>query len=242
MTVDALRECARRGRTPASHRRPEHHDIACGFESLYDFIQEWITPIAARCSTRGRRRCTERTSGGCGEVSALTVHTTIANYQMRPRYRYVPALVNYEKLTPRFRGAIDGGGAHRLHSVSLGMEAGGFSGTVAYENVLAAVVEAAWRIWIAMAEVRRVYAAYRGTRRVERVKELRPVTSGERLKRRTTPAGAMALPVSAGGCGIVRVTEPTMAATGGSGAVRPNRNQPSNVVVDPLGAADDSFS
>ena len=29
-----------------------------------------------------------------------TVHTTIANYQLRPRYRYAPALVNYDKLTP----------------------------------------------------------------------------------------------------------------------------------------------
>ena len=33
-------------------------------------------------------------------LAKYTVHTTIANYQKRPRYRYVPSLVNYEKLTP----------------------------------------------------------------------------------------------------------------------------------------------
>ena len=49
----------------------------------------------------GRPRCTARTCcRGAAKLAPLTVHTTVANYQMRPRYRYVPALVNYEKLTP----------------------------------------------------------------------------------------------------------------------------------------------
>ena len=66
-------------------------------------------------------------------MAKLTVHTTVANYQMRPRYKYVPAIVNYERQTgsvlavPIDEGFID-------YRAFLGaMESGGFEGTVAYE-------------------------------------------------------------------------------------------------------------
>ena len=35
------------------------------------------------------------------KLGALTVHTTVANYSVRPQFRYLPSVVNYEKLPPR---------------------------------------------------------------------------------------------------------------------------------------------
>ena len=82
----------------------------------------------------GRRRCTARTwRRPPRRWRSRTVHTTIANYQLRPRYRYVPALVNYEKLTPCDSGGADRRGIHRLHGISTAMEAAGYRGAVAYE-------------------------------------------------------------------------------------------------------------
>src|SRR5258708_12596984 len=45
LTVDALRECARRAADAGvTIGVQNHHDIACGFESLYDLIQEVDQP------------------------------------------------------------------------------------------------------------------------------------------------------------------------------------------------------
>ena len=52
-------------------------------------------------------------AAGAAKLGPLTAHTTVANYQMRPRYRYVPTLVNYEKLTPTIQAVpIDEGFSH----------------------------------------------------------------------------------------------------------------------------------
>ena len=100
--VEALRECARRSADlGVTIGVQNHHDVACGFESLDDLIREvnepncqamfdaWAPALHGVDIVEAARRLAPR-----------TVHTTIANYQLRPRYRYAPALVNYEKLTP----------------------------------------------------------------------------------------------------------------------------------------------
>ena len=52
------------------------------------------------------------------KMAPLTVHTTVADYQKRPRFRYQPQLVNYEAADALGTGRGDGAGVHRLSSVS----------------------------------------------------------------------------------------------------------------------------
>jgi sugar phosphate isomerase/epimerase len=102
MIVGALRECARRA---AEHGAviglQNHHDVAVGWEAYADMLTQigepncralfdaWAPALQGASLEESARALGER-----------TVHTTIADYQMRPRYRYETALVNYTKETP----------------------------------------------------------------------------------------------------------------------------------------------
>ena len=73
-------------------------------------------------------------AAAAAKLAPITVHTTIANYQIRARYRYMPALVNYEKLTPSVQAVpVDEGFVDYATFLSA-LDAGGFAGTVAYER------------------------------------------------------------------------------------------------------------
>jgi sugar phosphate isomerase/epimerase len=135
LVVDALRECARRtADLGVTIGVQNHHDLACGFESLDDLILEvnepncramfdaWAPALHGVDIIEAARRLAPR-----------TVHTTIANYQLRPRYRYAPALVNYEKLTPSVQAVPMDEGFIDYRGFLAALEAGGFNGTVAYE-------------------------------------------------------------------------------------------------------------
>ena len=111
-----------------------HHDIANDFESLHDLISEvhhpscramfdaWAPALQGGDLVRAAR-----------ELANMTVHTTVADYQLRSRYRYVPALVNYERQTPRAQAVPMGEGSIDYGSFFDALCAGGFNGTVAYE-------------------------------------------------------------------------------------------------------------
>jgi sugar phosphate isomerase/epimerase len=135
IVVEALRECARRSADlGVTIGVQNHHDLACGFESLDDLIREvnepncralfdaWAPALHGVDIVEAARRLAPR-----------TVHTTIANYQLRPRYRYAPALVNYERLTPSVQAVPMDEGFIDYRSFLAALEAGGFTGTVAYE-------------------------------------------------------------------------------------------------------------
>jgi sugar phosphate isomerase/epimerase len=135
IVVEALRECARRtADLGVTIGVQNHHDLACGFESLDDLIREvnepncramfdaWAPALHGADIVEAARRLAPR-----------TVHTTIANYQLRPRYRYAPALVNYEKLTPSVQAVPMDEGFIDYKSFLAALETGGFTGSVAYE-------------------------------------------------------------------------------------------------------------
>src|SRR5260370_25378010 len=67
------------------------------------------------------------------KMAPLTVHTTVANYQLRPRYRYVPSLVNYEKLTPSIQAVPIDEGFIDYTAFLTALEDAGYNGAVAYE-------------------------------------------------------------------------------------------------------------
>jgi sugar phosphate isomerase/epimerase len=135
LTVEALRECARRAaRLGVTIGVQNHHDIACGVDSLYDLIREIDEPnCRAMFDAWAPALHGVDLPAAAAKMANLTVYTTIANYQMRPRYRYVPALVNYEKLTPATQAVPIDEGFIDYPAFLAALESGGYCGPVAYE-------------------------------------------------------------------------------------------------------------
>ena len=67
-------------------------------------------------------------------MGGITAHTTTANYQRLPRYRYVPGgVVNYAPQTPQMQAVPIDEGVIDYGSFLAELRAGGFTGGVAYE-------------------------------------------------------------------------------------------------------------
>jgi sugar phosphate isomerase/epimerase len=136
MVVEALRECSRRAaQFGVTIGVQNHHDLACGFESLNDLILD-VDEANCRAMFDAWAPALHGAdlAAAAARLARRTVHTTVANYQIRPRYQYLPALVNYEKQTPEIRAVpiIDEGFIDYTAFLSA-MEASGYCGTVAYE-------------------------------------------------------------------------------------------------------------
>ena len=135
LVVDSLRECARRAaEMGVTIGVQNHHDIACGFESQYELIEQVNEPnCRAMFDAWAPALHGVDLARAAARMAGITVFTTMANYELRPRYRYHPALVNYEKLLPSLEAVpIDEGFID--YSVFLpALESAGFNGPAAYE-------------------------------------------------------------------------------------------------------------
>jgi hypothetical protein len=119
--VASLKECARfaadQGVTLAVQN---HHDVACHFESLRDLLDE-VDSSACKAAFDAWSPALH----GSDLVAAVRlmaphiVHTTVADYVRRPRFRYQPPLVNYGcepdaiRAVPPGEGFIDYRGSSR---------------------------------------------------------------------------------------------------------------------------------
>ena len=135
MIVAALKECCQRAANyGAAVGIQNHHDIAVGWESYRDLLAQigernakalfdaWAPALqGADCVAAAQA------------LGRQTVHTTIADYQLRPRYRYEPALVNYAAQTPQTVAVPMGEGFIDYRAFLGALQQGGFNGTVAYE-------------------------------------------------------------------------------------------------------------
>ena len=135
IVVQSLRECAQRAAEYGiTIGVQNHHDIAAGAESLYDLIQEVGEPnCRAMFDAWAPALHGEDIVAAARKMAGITVHTTIANYQIRPRYRYVPALTNYEKMPPHVKAVPVDAGFIDYRAFLSALEAGGYNGSVAYE-------------------------------------------------------------------------------------------------------------
>jgi len=135
LLVAALRECARRAaRYGVTVGVQNHHDIAAGWETMYDLIQAVGEPnCRAMFDAWSPFLHGSDLAEAARKMAPVTCHTTIADYQLRPRYRYQPALVNYVKETAFVQAVAMGDGAIDYRSFLGGLDAGGFHGSVAYE-------------------------------------------------------------------------------------------------------------
>jgi sugar phosphate isomerase/epimerase len=135
IVVDALRECARRAADfGVTIGVQNHHDLANDYQSQYELIGEigepnckalfdaWAPALQGTDLVASARK-----------MAPVTVHTTFANYSLRPRFRYLPALVNYERLTPNVQAVPIDEGFIDYNSFVRALEGAGFEGTIAYE-------------------------------------------------------------------------------------------------------------
>ncbi len=135
LIVDTLREAARRsnelGITLAVQN---HHDVGAGYQTLRDVIEAVGEPnCKAAFDAWAPALHGADLSAAALALAPMAVHTTVADYQLRPRYRYLPSLVNYEKDTPYAQAVPMGEGFINYRTFLNALREGGFDGTVAYE-------------------------------------------------------------------------------------------------------------
>ena len=135
LIVDCLREASQRAADlDVIIGVQNHHDIAVGYESFADLLATVNEP-----NCKGLFDAWAPALHGADLVSAAkllaphTVHTTVADYQLRPRYKYHPALVNYTSETPYAQAVPMGDGFIDYPGFLKAMKEGGFNGSVAYE-------------------------------------------------------------------------------------------------------------
>jgi sugar phosphate isomerase/epimerase len=135
LIVDTLRECGRRtADLGVILGIQNHHDMAVGYETMLDLLRTINDPnCKAMFDAWAPALHGDDVEKAARKLGALTVHTTIADYQLRPRYRYNAALVNYEKQTPFVQAVPMGEGFIDYKGFFRGLKKAGFDGTVAYE-------------------------------------------------------------------------------------------------------------
>jgi sugar phosphate isomerase/epimerase len=135
LVVSALKECARRAAEfEVILGVQNHHDLGVGYESFRDLIRHVNEPNcralfdawAPALQGDDLRRPAEL-------LAPLMVHTTVADYQKRPRYRYEAPVVNYIASTPYAQAVPMGEGFIDYAAFFAGLRSGGFEGSIAYE-------------------------------------------------------------------------------------------------------------
>jgi sugar phosphate isomerase/epimerase len=135
LLVDTLGECARRAAEyGVTLGVQNHHDMGVGYESLHDLIVAVQEPnCRAMFDAWAPALQNQDLASAAAHMAPLMVHTTVADYQLRPRFRYNPALVNYETETPYVQAVPMGDGFIDYPAFLGALVNSGFSGTIAYE-------------------------------------------------------------------------------------------------------------
>ena len=135
LVVRGIRECSRRAAEfGVTIGVQNHHDIAVGYESQYDLVRAVNEPnCKALFDAWAPALHGADLSAAVSLLGPMTVHTTVANYQWRPRYKYDPSLVNYRPATPCMQAVAMNEGLIDYPRFWCEMHAAGFRGSVAYE-------------------------------------------------------------------------------------------------------------
>jgi sugar phosphate isomerase/epimerase len=133
--VESLQECSKRaaeyGVTIALQN---HHDTAAHFESFADLLEDVAEP-----NCRAAFDAWSPALHGSDLVAAVKrlaphiVHTTVADYVRRPRFKYVSNLVNYVREEDAIRAVPMGEGFIDYRSFFTALREVGYAGGVAYE-------------------------------------------------------------------------------------------------------------
>lgn len=133
--VDTLREAARRAADfGITLGIQNHHDCAVHYLSFLDLLASVDHPSCRACFDAWSPALQGDDLGEAARrLAPWTVHTTAADYQYRPRFRYQPAQVNYEPLTPAVQAVPMGQGFIDYRGFLGALRAGGYQGPLAYE-------------------------------------------------------------------------------------------------------------
>ncbi len=133
--VACLREAARRAADfGVTLGVQNHHDLAVHHDSLADLLAEIGEPNCKACfdawapALQGVDPAT-----AVRRLAPYLVHTTVADYVLRPRYRYVPELVNYVPQNAAVQAVPMGQGFIDYRSFFAALVELGYTGHVAYE-------------------------------------------------------------------------------------------------------------
>ncbi len=133
--VAAVRECAEVAQPYGLKVGVQnHHDVAVGFGSYVEFLDEVDHPNCAAMYDPWSAALQGYDLYECARALApRMVHTTLADYVRQKRFAYMPGLVNYRPLPEMVRAVPLGEGFIDQGAFLRGLKDGGFSGYVAYE-------------------------------------------------------------------------------------------------------------
>jgi sugar phosphate isomerase/epimerase len=133
--VDSLRECARFA-APLSVTIgvQNHHDVAVHRQSLLDLLRDVNEPnCKAMFDAWAAALQGDDPTAAVKEMAPFLVHTTVADYVRRPRFRYQPALVNYAREADVIRAVPMGEGFIDYRAFFRALHEIDYQGYVAYE-------------------------------------------------------------------------------------------------------------
>ena len=135
LVVDAIRECSRRAADlGVTIGVQNHHDIAASTEALLALIDAVGEPnCRALYDAWAPALHGDDLAASATRIGAMTVHTTIANYQPLRRFHYDPTIVNYREQTASLLAVPIDEGFIDYHAFLNALLTGGFHGSVAYE-------------------------------------------------------------------------------------------------------------
>lgn len=135
LVVDSLKECAQRAAEfGVVVGVQNHHDLGVDYRSHKDLIEAVGEPNCRACFDAWAPALQGVDLVEAARTMApLTVHTTVADYQLRPRFLYEPELVDYRAATPYAQAAPMGEGFIDYRAFFGALKAAGFEGTTAYE-------------------------------------------------------------------------------------------------------------
>jgi len=135
LVVDCLKECAQNAKEfGITLAVQNHHDLGADFRSHKDLLEAVGEPnCRAGFDAWSPALHGVDLAEAASAMASLTVHTTVADYQRRPRFVYEPDAVNYRSVTPYSQAVPMGEGFLDYDGFFTALQAGGFNGTVAYE-------------------------------------------------------------------------------------------------------------
>ena len=135
LVVSTLTEAARRAADfNVTLGLQNHHDIGVGYEAMHDILHAIDSPnLKALYDAWAPALQGVDLATAAARLGSRTVHTTIADYQLRPRYKYQPELINYEPQTPSVIAVPMGEGLIDYKLFLRALTVNGFRGTIAYE-------------------------------------------------------------------------------------------------------------
>ena len=133
--VAALQECARFAASlNVTIGVQNHHDVAGHWQSLLDLLAEVNDPHCKACFDAWAPALHgDNLAEAARRLAPHMVHTTVADYVRRPRFRYLPALVNFAREPDAVRAVPMGEGFIDYRSFLQTLREAGYQGYVAYE-------------------------------------------------------------------------------------------------------------